>query len=74
MKKNLMGLGKHEYAAYLREQESIALQGAHDASGPSASGLYDQADECRDAARCAEASRFSVDAIRHQLAFASFRQ
>ena len=58
MKKNSMGLGKREYAAYLREQASIALQGAHDASGPSASGLYDQADECRVAARCAEAESF----------------
>lgn len=57
MKKNSMGLNKYEYAQYLRELASIALQGAHDAGDPRhAEGQYNQAAACDTAARRTEAS------------------
>ncbi len=56
-KKNSMGLTAREDAAYLREQGSIALQGARDARDPRyADELYDHADELRVAARRADLS------------------
>ena len=51
VKKNSMGLTQREYTAFLREQESIALQGARDARDPYyADELYKHADELRVAA------------------------
>ena len=64
MKKNSMGLNKHEYAAYLREQESEALRSAHDEHDPRrAAGLYDLSNECHVAARRAEVAQPKVGAV-----------
>jgi hypothetical protein len=60
MKKNSMGLNKYEYAAYLREQASIALESAHERSESDpryAADLYDLSSECARAAHSAELSQ-----------------
>lgn len=57
MKKNSMGLNKYEYAVYLRDQASIALESAHERSDTDpkyAADLHDLSSECTRAARISE--------------------